>query len=104
MRGGDAYGTITAPQLLQLTLRQGLALPLEQANMITNLLDRLPPMVMLDMPPDTLPDHIEAYCVKCKHAHQMVSPQLVTTKNGKSAARGKCAVCGTTVMKFLPCR
>lgn len=51
-----------------------------------------------------LPEEIEAYCVKCKVSRQMASPQLVTTKNGKPAAKGKCAVCGTTMMKFLPAR
>ena len=54
--------------------------------------------------PPLLPDDIDAYCVKCKTTHKMVSAQLVTTKSGKSAARGKCAVCGTTVMKFLAVR
>jgi ssDNA-binding Zn-finger/Zn-ribbon topoisomerase 1 len=27
--------------------------------------------------------------------------QIVTVKNGKSALKGKCPVCGTTMMKFL---
>ena len=72
--------------------------------MISNFLDKLPALVMFDTAPDALPEHVEAYCVKCRHTHQMVSAQLVTARNGKSAARGKCAVCGTTMMKFLPAR
>ena len=51
-----------------------------------------------------LPEDIEAYCVKCKAPRPMKAPQLVTTKNGNLAAKGKCAVCGTTMMKFLPAR
>ena len=50
----------------------------------------------------TLPAEIEAYCVKCKATRKMVSAQLVITKNGRPAAKGKCPVCGTTMMKFLP--
>ena len=51
--------------------------------------------------PPTLPAEIDAYCVKCKATRRMVSPQLVITKNGRAAAKGKCPVCGTTMMKFL---
>lgn len=51
-----------------------------------------------------LPADIEAYCVKCKATRRMTDAQLVTTKNGKLAAKGKCPVCGTTMMKFLPSR
>jgi Domain of unknown function (DUF5679) len=78
--------------------------PQNQAMMISNLLEEIPAMVMLDAVPVFMPDDIEAYCVKCKCTHKMVRPQLITTKNGKSAARGKCAVCSTTMMKFLPTR
>jgi ssDNA-binding Zn-finger/Zn-ribbon topoisomerase 1 len=31
----------------------------------------------------------------------MTEVQMVTTKNGKPAAKGKCPVCGTGMMKFL---
>jgi ssDNA-binding Zn-finger/Zn-ribbon topoisomerase 1 len=48
------------------------------------------------------PAELEAYCVKCKTTRKMTEIQLVTTKNGKPAAKGKCPVCGTTMMKFLP--
>lgn len=51
-----------------------------------------------------LPADIEAYCVKCKAPRKMENAQLVTTKNGRLAAKGKCPVCGTTMMKFLPSR
>jgi hypothetical protein len=50
----------------------------------------------------SLPAEIDAYCVKCKAVRRMVAPQLVITKNGRPAAKGKCPVCGTTMMKFLP--
>ena len=72
--------------------------------MIHNSLDLFPAQVASLAAPVFLPDEIEAYCVKCKTSHAMVGPQLVTTKSGKSAARGKCPICHTTMMKFLPNR
>ena len=42
----------------------------------------------------------EAYCVKCK-AKREFEGEKVTLKNGRSAAKGKCPVCGTTVMRIL---
>jgi hypothetical protein len=41
------------------------------------------------------------YCVKCKKKTEMKDPEKVTTKNGKSALRGPCSVCGTTVYTIL---
>ncbi len=41
------------------------------------------------------------YCVKCKKKTEMKDPQKVTTKNGKSALKGPCSVCGTTVYTIL---
>jgi len=41
------------------------------------------------------------YCVKCKKKTDMKDAQRVTTKNGKPALRGACAVCGTTVYTIL---
>jgi len=51
--------------------------------------------------PATLPAEIDGYCIKCKAPRKMVAAQLVITSNGRSAAKGKCPVCGTTMMKFL---
>lgn len=51
--------------------------------------------------PPSLPAEIEAYCVKCRANRRMIAAQLVITKNGRPAAKGKCPVCGTTMMKFL---
>ena len=45
---------------------------------------------------------MQGYCVKCKASRQMTEVQIVTTQNGRKAAKGKCPTCGTTVMKFLP--
>ncbi len=60
-------------------------------------------MALPDAGPSTeLPADLEAYCVKCKASRKMVAAQVVTTKNGKLAAKGKCPVCGTTIMKFVP--
>ncbi|MCS6910881.1 MAG: DUF5679 domain-containing protein [Anaerolineales bacterium] len=49
-----------------------------------------------------VPAEAEAYCVKCKATHKVVQGEVVTVKNGKLALKGKCEVCGTTMMKFLP--
>ena len=60
-------------------------------------------MAMPEGTPSTAqaPANVEAYCVKCKATRSMIEIQMVTTKNGKPAAKGKCPVCGTTMMKFL---
>jgi hypothetical protein len=42
----------------------------------------------------------EAYCVKCK-AKREFEGEETTMKNGMKAAKGKCPVCGTTVMRIL---
>lgn len=44
----------------------------------------------------------ESYCLKCKTKQVMVDAQKTVLKNGANAVKGKCAVCGTTVMKILP--
>ncbi len=58
-------------------------------------------MAMPSPTPARLPAEIEAYCIKCKAPRKMVAAQLVITKNGRAAAKGKCPVCGTTMMKFI---
>ena len=40
----------------------------------------------------------EYYCVKCKAKREMKDAERVTMKNGKPALKGKCAVCGTTIL------
>ncbi len=42
----------------------------------------------------------EAYCVKCREKREFEG-QEETLKNGRKAAKGKCPVCGTTVMRIL---
>jgi hypothetical protein len=42
----------------------------------------------------------EGYCVKDKKKVQFEG-EVVTLKNGRQAAKGKCPVCGTTVMRIL---
>src|SRR5205814_8786011 len=42
----------------------------------------------------------EAYCVKCK-AKREFEGEETTLKNGRRAAKGKCPVCGITVMRSL---
>jgi hypothetical protein len=50
----------------------------------------------------TTPSEVLGYCVKCKASRNMTQVQIVTTKNNRKAAKGKCPVCGTTMNKFLP--
>jgi len=48
------------------------------------------------------PGEILGYCVKCKASRTMTQVEIVTTKNNRRAAKGKCPVCGTKMNKFLP--
>ena len=42
-----------------------------------------------------------AYCVKEKTKREMKDVTKVTMKNGRSALKGKCSVCGTVMYKIL---
>jgi hypothetical protein len=44
----------------------------------------------------------EGYCVKCKAKQLMSEANVVTMKNGREAARGRCPECGTGMYKILP--
>ncbi len=41
------------------------------------------------------------FCVKCKEKRNAVNIKPFTTANNRNALRGKCSVCGTTVVKFV---
>ena len=43
---------------------------------------------------------MEAYCLKCRTKREMANPAPVTMKNGKTATRGKCPVCGTQMYRI----
>jgi hypothetical protein len=43
---------------------------------------------------------MEAYCVKCKAKKEMKDPQKVTMKNGRTAMKGKCPTCGTSLFRI----
>lgn len=43
---------------------------------------------------------VQAYCVKCKAKREMKDAVAITLKNGKPAMKGKCPVCGTTIMRI----
>ena len=60
------------------------------------------PATPVQAAPAATPGEVQGYCVKCKASRIMTQVQIVTTQNGRRAAKGKCPVCGTTVMKFLP--
>src|SRR5579875_3712948 len=43
---------------------------------------------------------VEAYCVKCKQKRTVQDAHEVTMKNGRTAIRGKCSVCGTGLYRI----
>jgi len=45
---------------------------------------------------------IKAYCMKCRAEQTVQQVEIITTKNGRTAAQGVCPVCGTKMFKFLP--
>lgn len=44
---------------------------------------------------------MEAYCVKCKAKREMVDAKEEVLKNGRSALKGKCPECATTMCRIL---
>ncbi len=47
-------------------------------------------------------EEVKAYCMKCRAERTVNDAQVITTKNGRTAAQGTCSVCGTKMFKFLP--
>ncbi len=43
---------------------------------------------------------VQGYCVKCRAKREISSAVAVKLKNGKPAMKGKCPVCGTTIMRI----
>jgi pimeloyl-ACP methyl ester carboxylesterase len=44
---------------------------------------------------------IEAYCVKCRQKRAIQEAKKITTKKGRNAMEGTCAVCGTRLFRFI---
>ncbi len=44
---------------------------------------------------------MEGRCLKCQKDREMADVKEVTMKNGRKAAKGKCAKCGTGMYKIL---
>lgn len=44
---------------------------------------------------------MQAYCVKCKAKKEMKDEKKVTMKNGRSAMKGKCPDCGTSLFRIM---
>ena len=42
-----------------------------------------------------------AYCVKCRRKVTPDNAKKVRTKNGRMMLKGKCPICGTTVVRFV---
>ncbi len=45
---------------------------------------------------------MEAYCVKCREKREIKDEKIVTNDKGRKMAKGKCAICGTNLTRFLP--
>lgn len=43
---------------------------------------------------------MEAYCVKCKGKKEMKDPKKVVMKNKRTAMKGKCPDCGTSMFRI----
>ncbi len=43
---------------------------------------------------------MDAYCVKCKAKKEMKDSKEVKMKNGRSALKGKCPDCGTSMFRI----
>lgn len=41
------------------------------------------------------------HCMKCKEKREMKDTEQVVMKNGRSAMKGVCSVCGTKMFKIL---
>ena len=42
----------------------------------------------------------KGYCVKCRAKREIKDAKQIKMKNGKPAMKGKCPVCGTTIMRI----
>ena len=50
--------------------------------------------------PPPVPHEIIAYCLKCREKRSLQNAEPVYTTTGSPATRGKCPVCGTTMVKM----
>jgi DNA topoisomerase-1 len=50
--------------------------------------------------PSSAPNEIIAYCLKCREKRSLQNGEAVYTAAGVPATRGKCPVCGTTMVKM----
>ncbi len=44
---------------------------------------------------------MQHYCLKCKEKREMLDAVMIEMKNGRPAAKGKCAVCGCGMFKIM---
>ncbi len=43
---------------------------------------------------------VTAYCVKCRAHREITEGEATILKNGHNAIKGKCGVCGTTMLRM----
>ena len=46
-------------------------------------------------------ENVMARCMKCRKQMKMNDAKMVTLKNGRTAMKGICAICGTKMFKFV---
>ena len=46
-------------------------------------------------------EKVMGYCMGCKKKTEMKDPKIVTFPNKRRAFKGKCSVCGTTMVRSL---
>lgn len=44
---------------------------------------------------------MQGRCLKCREQRDISECKIVTLKNGRPAAKGRCPICGTGMFKFL---
>jgi len=44
---------------------------------------------------------MKAYCLKCRKNVEIMSPKMITLRNGSLATQGVCPVCLTKVYRFV---
>ena len=43
---------------------------------------------------------MNGYCLKCRESREMQEAEEVTLKNGRTATRGKCGECQSTIFRM----
>lgn len=58
------------------------------------------PIFELAPPQPSTRESTDAYCVKCRTKRDIKNPQSIKMRNGRSAVKGYCPVCGTKMFRI----